>query len=324
MTSVERPKVLLTCPPMLGMVEEFAAEFEKRNLDFFAAETQQVLSEEQLKELLPQYDGWILGDDPATRAVFEAGRQGKLKAAIKWGIGVDNVDFAAAKDLSIPITNTPQMFGGEVADLAMHYVTALARESFTIDRGVRQGQWPKPAGISLAQRKVGIVGGGDIGSALTRRCLAADLEVCVYDPAWQSLPSQWQNAQVELKSWPEGLAELDFLVFTCALTASNRHMFNAALMEQCQPQLRVVNVARGPLIEEAALARALTEGRIHSAALDVFEEEPLPSNSPLREQAERCIFSSHNGSNTQDAVRRTSLKAIALLHEYLLAADNTR
>src|SRR3546814_18453260 len=87
-------------------------------------------------DLLPQYEGWIIGDDPATRRVFEAGKAGKLKAAVKWGIGVDNVDFAACKDLGIPIINTPNMFGGEVADVAVGYVIGLARQLFVIAREI--------------------------------------------------------------------------------------------------------------------------------------------------------------------------------------------
>src|SRR3546814_3100765 len=87
---------------------------------------------------LPIYDGWIIGDDTATRRVFEAGKAGKLKAAVKWGIGVDTVDFAACKDLGIPIINTPNMFGGEVADVSVGYVIGLARQLFVIDRGIRR------------------------------------------------------------------------------------------------------------------------------------------------------------------------------------------
>ena len=94
----------------------------------------QTLSVAELKDLVPQHDGWIIGDDPATRAVFEARKARKLKAAVKWGIGVDNVDFSACADLDIPIINTPDMFGAEVADIAMGYVIALARETFQIDR----------------------------------------------------------------------------------------------------------------------------------------------------------------------------------------------
>ncbi len=306
-------KVLVTCPPMLGMIEEFRPLFDARGVELTPAKVVQVLTEDELCELLPQFDGWIIGDDPATRRVFAAGKAGRLKAAVKWGIGVDNVDFAACKDLGIPITNCPNMFGGEVADVAMSYIGALARETFVIDRGVRAGGWPKPRGLSLAGRTLALVGLGDIGRNLARRALAADMNVVAYDPFYAGpLPEGVQRAL-----WFERLGEADFIAVTCALTPANRHMLGAAALAQAQPGVRVVNVARGPLIDEAALVAALQSGHVHSAALDVFEIEPLPAESPLRAMTDRTIFGSHNGSNTVDAVRRCSVLAIDTLLGYL-------
>ena len=119
---------------MLGKIDDLRYLFEQKQVEIFCPRVVQTLREEELLVLVPQFDGWIIGDDPATRRVFEAGKQGLLKAAVKWGVGVDNVDFAAAADSAIPVTNTPNMFGGEVADVAISYVTALARGTFQIDR----------------------------------------------------------------------------------------------------------------------------------------------------------------------------------------------
>ena len=305
-------KVLVTCQPMLGMIEEFRPLFESRGVELTPAKVVQILSEDVLCALLPQYDGWIIGDDPATRRVFAAGKAGQLKAAVKWGIGVDNVDFAACKDFGLPITNCPNMFGAEVADVGMAYIGALARETFIIDRGVRAGQWPKPRGISLAGRTLGLVGLGDIGRNLARRALAADLKVVAYDPFYKGpLPNGIARAD-----WPNRIGEVDFLAFACALTPGNHHMLNTAVLAQAKPGVRVVNVARGPLIDEAALFAALQTGHVHSAALDVFEVEPLPAASPLRGLSQ-TIFGSHNGSNSADAVRRCSLFAVDKLLGYL-------
>ena len=139
-------------------------------LEVTAPKVIQTLSVAELEDLVPQHDGWIIGDDPATRSVFEAGKRGDLRAAVKWGIGVDNVDFSACKDLNIPIINTPYMFGAEVADIAMGYVVGLARETFQIDRGVREGNWPKSNGISLSGKSVALIGYGDVG----KECCKAD------------------------------------------------------------------------------------------------------------------------------------------------------
>ena len=311
MSSLQR--VLVTCPPMLGMIEAFYGNAEQLGIELVPAQVTQTLSEDELSELLPIYDGWIIGDDPATRRVFEAGQAGKLRAAVKWGIGVDNVDFEACKDLCIPIINTPGMFGAEVADIAVGYVIALARHTFEIDRGVRAGGWPKPRGISLAGKTVALIGFGDIGRNTAQRLLAADMRIIAYDPFADPASIE---APVQLAAWPERLEEADFLVVNCALTRSSFHMVDAEALARIKPGVRIVNVGRGPVIDEQALIEALATGQVFSAALDVFEVEPLATDSPLRGH-ERCIFGSHNASNTEDGVVRTSLEALSKLSGFL-------
>jgi D-3-phosphoglycerate dehydrogenase len=310
---MNRMKVLVTCPPMLGLIDEFADAFSDKELDFTPAQVTQVLSVDELVELVPQFDGWIIGDDPATRRVIEAGKAGKLKAAVKWGVGVDNVDFDAFRDLGLPVENTPGVFGGEVADVALTYVLGLARETYRIDREIRaEFGWPKPSGISVSGRTVALVGFGDIGRQTAKRLIACGANVVAYDPFFKPAG----GIPVKPAVWPEQLGEADFLVFTCPLTPETRGMFNETTINKLKPGVRVVNVARGPVIEEAALISALEQGIVHSAALDVFEIEPLPAESPLR-KFDRCIFGSHNGSNSADAVRRVSLIAIDKIARFL-------
>jgi len=306
-------KILVTCPPMLGMIDSFRHIFEEKGIELSAPNVVQTLSVEELKEIVPQHDGWIIGDDPATREVFEAGKAGNLKAAVKWGIGVDNVDFDACKDLNIPIINTPDMFGREVADIAMGYVIALARETFEIDRAVRDGKWIKPRGISLSGKKVALVGFGDIGQSTAKRLLALDMDVIAYDPFADNNPNL---PEVEREVWPTRVEEADFIVVTCSLTKSSFHMVNADVFKQAKDGVRVVNVGRGPIIDETSLEDALKSGKVYSAALDVFEVEPLPMDSYLRTHP-HCIFGSHNASNTADAVERTSHIAIDKLFNFL-------
>ncbi|MCB0623633.1 MAG: hypothetical protein KDC43_06880, partial [Saprospiraceae bacterium] len=175
-------QILITCPPMLGQIVEFRPIFADKKIGLVTPDVVQTLTEEELIGILPGVDGWIIGDDPATERVFAAGRQGRLRAAVKWGVGVDNVDFAGAKRQGIPVTNTPGMFGEEVAGLAVQYVLGLARQTYSIDRGVRAGRWPKPAGISVAGKQVALIGFGDIGKATGRLLRAFGMEVSVYDP----------------------------------------------------------------------------------------------------------------------------------------------
>ena len=306
-------KILVTCPPMLGMIDSFRHVFEEKGIELSTPNVVQTLSVEELKKIVPQHDGWIIGDDPATREVFEAGKAGNLKAAVKWGIGVDNVDFDACKDLKIPIINTPDMFGREVADIAMGYIIALARETFEIDRSVRNGEWIKPRGISLSGKTVALVGFGDVGKSTAKRLLAADMKVVAYDPMADNNPNLLEVAR---EVWPNRIEEADFIVVTCALTKSSYHMVNADVFEQAKDGVRVVNVGRGPIVDETSLENALKSSKVYSAALDVFEVEPLPMGSYLRAHP-RCIFGSHNASNTADAVELTSHLAIDKLFKFL-------
>lgn len=308
-------KILVTCPPMLGMKEQFVPIIESEGHEVFCPDVTQTLSEEELIEILPEYDGWIIGDDPATDRVIRAGAAGNLKAAVKWGIGIDNVNFDTFNELGLPITNTPNMFGAEVADVGIGYLIALARETFFIDRKIRQGEWPKNSGISISSKVLGLIGYGDIGRSVAHRATALGMDIIVYDPGVEEIDSQHG-----IKSdWPKNIEKCDFLLFTCALNKHNHHMLNDHVFNMCKPGVRIINVARGPLINEADLITNLKSEKVHSAALDVFEVEPLPMSSELREH-ELCIFGSHNSSNTKDAVMKTNKIAISKLFEFLEAS----
>ena len=266
-------KVLITCPPMLGAMAKLRDEFVVNGLEPIVVAMEQTLAAEELKELLPNVDGWILGDDPASEEVLAAGKQGRLRAVVKWGIGVDNVDFHAAKKFRIPIRNTPGMFNAEVADLALGYMIALARQTHFIDREVRAGNWPKPSGISLRGKTLALIGMGNIGSAVAERALVCGMNVIGYDPAINVAPKG-----VVLKSWPNSLGDADFLIITASLNETTKRMINKQTIKLMKKGVRIVNVSRGGLIKQADLVNALQSGYIHSVAMDVFEDEP-PSDA---------------------------------------------
>jgi D-3-phosphoglycerate dehydrogenase len=303
--------VLVSCPPMLGLINEFIPIAKEKNINLIPVNIKQSLSESELINIIPKYDGWIIGDDPATNNVFKAGKSGNLKAAVKWGIGVDNVDFDACKELNIPITNTPQMFGAEVADVALAYIIGLSRHLFSIDRDIRYKKlWPKPSGISLSGKKIAVIGLGDIGRNLTKRLIACNMNVIGYDPFSESIEN------IEREVWPNRIEEVDFIVFTCSLNKSNFHILNKDILNICKDGVFIVNVSRGQLIDESALYTSFTTGKISGVALDVFEEEPLSEDSKFR-LFDNFIFGSHNASNSKDAVRKASLIAIEKMHQFL-------
>lgn len=305
-------KILCTCPPMILQIHQFEERFKQLNWDVVCPKFNQTLTEEELIDMLGDYDGWIIGDDPANANVFSAGRKRKLRAAVKWGAGVDNVDFEAANELNIPISNTPGTFAEEVSDVAIGYLIGLARGLFAIDRGVRSNNWPKPVGMTLKGKAVGIVGLGHVGRCLARKLDVIGLTVVGYDPFVESI----DGVKVVLKKWPDGIENLDFLVLCCALTNENKHMINNEVLDRIKSGAYLVNVGRGSLILEKALIPALQSAKISGAALEVMEMEPLPSDSELR-SFDNVVFGSHNSSNTLEAVIHTSGIAIDILNSYL-------
>ena len=305
-------KVAVTCPPMLQSIDAIRAEALRLSIELTTPTVVQTLAEDELIKLLEGHDGWIIGDDPANERVVKAAKRNGLKAAVKWGVGIDNVDFLAFEQAGIPVANTPNMFGDEVADLAVCYLVGLARHAFYIDRKVREGEWPKPSGSSLRGKVVGVVGLGDIGLQVARRLQVAGVRVEGWDPKAKEIP---EFVSVN-REWPRGVGNCDFLVFCCALNSSTYRMFNKELLESIKPGLRVVNVSRGALICEDALLEGLSSGVIESAALDVFENEPLEPLHGIRFY-DRCILGSHNASNTFEAVDRTSRLALQKLAEML-------
>ena len=296
---------------MLGNKEQFIPILKSMGYESLCPEFEQTLTEEELIKLVPECEGWIIGDDPATRKVFQAGVSGKLKAAVKWGVGVDNVDFDACKEFGIPVINTPGMFGNEVADVALGYLLSLSRRLHLIDRDVRSGDWPKHQGISLKGKTVGVIGYGDIGKQTVLRCEAFGLKVIIYDPDIRKVYKKRRIAK-----WPSNIDKCDFLILTCSLNSENFHMINEEIFLKCKTGVRIINVARGQLICEDDLNEALSSGKVHSVALDVFEQEPIPENSFLFQYPD-CILGSHNSSNTKEAVEKTNIKAINLLLKFL-------
>lgn len=298
--------VLVTCPPMQRTAKEWLGRFEALGIKVGLPPVVQQLSPDELAGLLPDYDGMIAGDDELTAKVLD--RASRLRVVSKWGIGLDGIDLEAARRLGIRVTNTPGSFGNEVADVTIGYVVMLTRQLHRIDRSVRDGRWEKPQGISLANRTLGIVGLGSIGQAVARRGTAMGMRVIGHEIIASSA-ERAAEAGIELLDLDTVVAEADVLTLHCPLTELNRHMIDAARLARMRPGSYLVNTARGPLIDEAALVAALQSGHLAGAALDVYKVEPLPASSPLAAM-ENVILGSHNASNTREAVARVNQMAI--------------
>jgi D-3-phosphoglycerate dehydrogenase len=299
-------RVLITCRQMQNCIDEFRPRLDERELELVLPEVVQQPSEDDLIEIIGGFDGMIAGDDPLSARVLEHAK--RMRIISKWGVGIDGIDLDAARALGISVVNTPGVFGGEVADIALGYVIMLARQLHRIDASVKAGGWFKHEGRSLAGQVLGVAGFGSIGQAVGARGKGFGMRVVAHDVA-AAASAAAAELGVEMLDRDELFRQSDFLVLCSPLTPETRHMASESTLALMGPGSFVVNVGRGPLVDEPALIQALDSGQVAAAALDVFEQEPLPATSGLRRFAQ-CVFGSHNASNTREGVLRASERAV--------------
>lgn len=307
-------RLLITCVQMQNAIPHLQTEVDRAGVELELATIRgQQMSEVELLPIIGGYDGVIAGDDSFTRAVLAAAS--RLRVVSKWGVGLDSIDRVAAEELGIVVTNTPNMFDAEVADVTIGYMILLARQLHVIDRQVREGAWPKIEGRSLAGMELGVVGLGGIGLETARRGIVMGMQVRGADPD-PVAAARAEGLGVRTAPFDELARSVDILAFNCPLNDATRRMLDARAIASIRPGLLLVNTARGGVIDEPALIEALMSGTVGGAALDVFEQEPLPEQSPLRSMS-NVVLGSHNSSNTREAVLRTSALALENALEHL-------
>ena len=258
----------------------------------------------------------IIGDDEASEEFFSK-VSSHLKLLVKWGVGTDSVDFVAAEKFGVEVRNTPGAFNNEVADLALAYVLALARHLLEIHVAMVDGRWSQETGTTLAGQTVGIIGFGGIGQAIATRSLAFGMKVVFVDPYFFGKPPDGCLSQ----SLDEVFANSDFLVLACPSTPETRGVVNGDTLKLMKSGSCLVNVSRGDLVVESDLVNFLQIGWLSGAALDVYENEPLPKSSKLRSLS-NVVLGAHNGSNTYEGLLRASSIATQIVATYGLETQN--
>lgn len=298
-------KILVTCGHLQRHIGRYEDEIRSHGFDVWVPPlVGQQFGPAEMAAMLAEVDVAIAGDDALGAGVIAAGVAGRLRGLVRWGIGTDNVDKPTATRLGLPVYNTPGMFNNEVADLALGHLLNLARHIHKMDREVRAGKWTRYEGTSLAGKVAGVVGLGGIGREICRRARAFGMSVIGSDVATITSAALDEVGAVQVP-FEAVLEQADVILLACSLTPQNHHLLNAAAFARMKPGVIVVNVARGPIIDEAALVAALTSGHVTAAGLDVFETEPLPAESPLR-GFDNCLFGTHSGSSTTEAIQRTN------------------
>ena len=301
------PTVLVTAPYMIPVLDRFRPFLEERGLELVVPEVRERMEEADLLRYAGQFDGTLCGDDHYTRRVLEACVP-RLKVISKWGTGIDSIDSEACARLGVRVCRTLNAFTPAVADTAMGYVLAFARRQPWMDREMKAGKWIKLPGRALSECTLGVIGIGNIGKALTRRARAFGMKVLgndiiEIDPAFIS------ESGIEMTSLEALLSQSDFVSVNCDLNPSSKHLINAARLKVMKRDAVLINTARGPIVDEPALVEALQAKRLAGAALDVFEVEPLPEDSPLRKM-DNVMLAPHNSNSSPEAWERVHWNTI--------------
>jgi D-3-phosphoglycerate dehydrogenase len=293
-----RWKVLITAPYMQPEIERFRVIFTERNIELIIPPVTERLDEAELLNWVGDIDGVICGDDRFTERVLRSAP--KLKVVAKWGTGIDSIDQQACRQLGIAVRNTPNAFSEPVADSVLGYMLCFARGLLTMNSAMHRGEWHKAPALALHECTLGIIGVGNVGKAVVRRAAAFGMRILGNDIV--DIPADFlSNTGVTMLDKAELLRQADFVSLNCNLNPTSYHIISHAELELMKPSAVLINTARGPLIDEPALVKALQDRQIAGAALDVFENEPLPADSPLRGMAQ-VLLAPHN-SNSSIAAR---------------------
>jgi len=273
-----------------------------------------------LLAIIPDYEGLVVrSQTKVTPAVLAAAA--KLRVIGRAGVGVDNVDVDAATKRGVIVMNTP---GGNTISTAEHafsLLVSIARNIPQAHASIKAGRWDRKKfeGVELCGKTLGILGMGRIGTEIARRAIAFGMRVLAYDPYLSS--SKARSLQVELvESLDELLPGADFLTLHMPLTPETHHMLDARRLGLCKKGVRIVNCARGGLVDEEALATAIESGHVAGAALDVFEVEPPPADYRLR-SLEAIVFTPHLGASTAEAQENVGIEIAAAIRAALLDGE---
>lgn len=311
---MSKPKVLVADPIAQRGIDELAAG---GSLDVVV---KLGLKPEELLEIIGDFHALVVrSETKATAKVIEAAH--KLKVIGRAGVGVDNVDVDAATKRGIIVMNTP---GGNTISTAEHafsLMVSTARNIPQADASVKGGKWDRKTfvGVELYNKTLAILGMGRIGTEIARRAIAFGMRVLAYDPYLS--PSRARSLQVELiENLDDIIPQADFITMHMPLTAETKYMLNKERLARAKKGVRIVNCARGGLIDEAALIEALKSKHVAAAALDVFEKEPLPADVPLRELP-NIVLTPHLGASTAEAQEGVGIEIAEQVKAVLLQGE---
>lgn len=289
--------------------------FQQRT-EFSTTVLPQRLSEAELLPLMANVEALVVrSETKVTRRLMEAAP--KLRVVGRAGVGVDNVDVEAATERGVVVMNTPAGNTISTAELTFSMMMALARKIPQAHLSMKSGEWNRKAfqGVELNGKTLGVLGMGRIGSEVAKRALAFGMTVLAYDPYLTH--SRAKALQVELAELDDVFTRSDFITVHMPMSDETRGMINRETLAKMKKGVRILNCARGGIVHEGDLLAALQSGQVAGAALDVYETEPLPAASPLRE-APNLVMTPHLGASTEEAQENVGIEVAEAITDFLL------
>jgi D-3-phosphoglycerate dehydrogenase len=312
------PNAALTCNHMKIFVADdvSAAGLEPLRAAGFTVEKRTGLAPEELREALRDYDGLIVRSETKVTPELMDAANG-LRVVGRAGVGVDNIDVAQATARGIVVMNAPDGNTITTAEHTIALLVSLARRVPQANGSLRAGRWERKRfiGVELQGKTLGIVGLGRIGRTVAARARAFGMNILAHDPF--VAPDQARDLELEIAPLDEVFARADFLTVHTPLTAETRGIVGSQAFSKMKRGVRIINCARGGLVDERALFAAIKEGIVAGAALDVFEQEPPPADHPLI-ALEEVIATPHLGASTTEAQEGVALTVAEQMRDYLL------
>ncbi|OUR98968.1 hypothetical protein A9Q84_04420 [Halobacteriovorax marinus] len=286
-----------------------------KNTPEFEVHSESKLTQDQLKELLPKVNGLVIRS--ATKVMQDyLDLAPNLKYVIRAGAGTDNIDKAACEKVGVRVSNTPGANNNSAAEHAVALMMTVLRKTAYAHKTMSNGGWDKSkfVGVELANKKVGIMGFGQIGQIVAKRIGGFDPEVLFYDPFQETSDLPYATKCDDLKTL---FSECDIITLHTPLMDATRNLVNKELLSLMKPGAILINASRGGIVDEEALLETLKEGKIRGAGFDVFATEPLPEDSPLR-SLDNLVMTPHLGASTEEAQFRVGEMAVHQLKEFFI------
>jgi len=308
-------KVLITAPPILPKIMNYKNIFDENNVEIITPPFKVVesLNEDQLISLLTNINGILCGDDQISEKVLKSAK--KLKVISKWGTGIDSIDKNSAEKLDVQVLRVKDIFSEPVSDTVLAYILLFSRNIIEKNNLVQSLKWEKTESYTLKERSLGIIGLGHIGKIIAKKALSLGMEVFGYDILSNSLDSEFRS-KINLVDLNDLLKQSDFVTLHTDLNESSYHIINKNTLKFMKPNSVIINTSRGEVINQSDLEVALEKNQILGAALDVFEVEPLPKNSKLRNM-KNVLLSPHNSNASPKVFNEVDKQSIKNLFKGL-------